>query len=71
MEQIVMGLREAAASVGLSPWTLRAWIRQDKLRCVRLGRRVMVEPEELHRVVQREKRPRSNERREPKRRRAS
>ena len=52
MEQIVMGLREAAASVGLSPWTLRAWIRQGKLGAVRLGRRVMIEPGELHRMVQ-------------------
>ena len=52
MEQIAMGLREAAASVGLSPWTLRAWIRQGKVAAVRLGRRVMIEPEELHRMVQ-------------------
>ena len=52
MEQIAMGLREAAASVGLSPWTLRAWIRQGKVAAVRLGRRVMIEPGELHRMVQ-------------------
>jgi excisionase family DNA binding protein len=52
MEQIAMGLREAAASVGLSPWTLRAWIRQGKVAAVRLGRRVMIEPAELQRLVE-------------------
>jgi excisionase family DNA binding protein len=51
MEQIALGLREAAGSVGLSVWTLRAWIRQGRLAAVRLGRRVMVEPAELKRLV--------------------
>jgi excisionase family DNA binding protein len=38
MEQkLALGLKEAASAVGLSPWTLRAWIRSGKLRCVRLG----------------------------------
>lgn len=52
MEQIALGLREAAGSVGLSVWTLRSWIRQGKLRSVRLGRRVMIEPAELQRLVE-------------------
>jgi excisionase family DNA binding protein len=52
MEQIAIGLPEAAASVGLSIWTLRAWIRQGNLSAVRLGRRVMVEPSELRRLVE-------------------
>ena len=48
---ITIGLREAAASLGLSHWALRQWIRQGKLRAVRLGRRVLVEPAELKRLV--------------------
>jgi len=52
MEQIAMGLRQAAEAVGLSHWTLRAWIRQGKVAAVRLGRRVMIEPGELERMVQ-------------------
>ena len=53
MEQILtMGLKEAAKAVGLSPWTLRGWIRSGKLRCVRLGRRVMIEPGELQKLVE-------------------
>jgi excisionase family DNA binding protein len=50
--RLTLGLKEAAAAVGLSPWTLRGWIRQGKLRSVRLGRRVMVEPAELKRLVE-------------------
>ena len=52
MEQIAVGLKEAAKAVGLSVWTLRGWIRRGKLRCVRLGSRVMVEPGELQRMVE-------------------
>jgi excisionase family DNA binding protein len=51
-DKLALGLKEAASAVGLSPWTLRGWIRCGKLRCVRLGRRVMVEPAELERLVE-------------------
>ena len=52
MEQILtMGLKDAAKAVGLSVWTLRGWIRSGKLRCVRLGSRVLIEPSELQRLV--------------------
>lgn len=53
MEQkYAMGLKEAALAVGLSHWTLRTFIREGKLRCVRLGRRVLIEPSELQRLVE-------------------
>ena len=52
MEEIAIGIREAARAVGLSVWTLRSWIRQGKLRCVRLGRRVLIEPAELQRLIE-------------------
>ncbi|HLM99284.1 MAG TPA: helix-turn-helix domain-containing protein [Bryobacteraceae bacterium] len=52
MEQIAVGLKEAAASVGLSHWQLRKYIREGKLRAVRLGRRVLVEPQELERLIE-------------------
>ena len=50
-QRLAIGLKDAASSIGLSVWTLRGWIRSGKLRCVRLGRRVMVEPAELKRLV--------------------
>ena len=51
-DKLALGLKDAASSIGLSVWTLRGWIRSGKLRCVRLGRRVMVEPSELQRLVE-------------------
>ncbi len=51
MEQLAMGLRQAAEAVGLSHWTLRAYIRQGKIRGLKIGRRVLIEPSELERLV--------------------
>ena len=36
---------------GISPWTIRAYIRQGKLRPVRIGRRVLLEESEIARFV--------------------
>jgi excisionase family DNA binding protein len=52
MEQLAMGLRQAAEAVGLSHWTLRAYARQGKIRAVRIGRRLLIEPGELQRLVE-------------------
>ena len=53
MEKILtLSLKDAAQAMGLSIWTLRGWCRSGKLRCVRLGRRVMVEPGELERLIE-------------------
>lgn len=51
-DKLALGLKEAAAAVGLSPWTLRHWIKQGRLRAVRLGRRVLLEPSELQRLIE-------------------
>jgi excisionase family DNA binding protein len=50
--RLALGLKEAAEAVGLSHWTIRKFIREGKLRSVRLGKRVLVEPEELQRLVE-------------------
>ena len=52
MEQLALGLRQAAEAVGLSHWTLRAYVRQGKIRAVRIGRRLLIEPSELTRLVE-------------------
>ena len=52
MEQLAFGLRQAAEALGLSHWTLRAWVRQGKVQAVRLGRRVLIEPSELQRLIE-------------------
>ena len=50
--RLALGVKEAAEAVGLSHWTIRKFIREGKLRSVRLGKRVLVEPSELERLVE-------------------
>ena len=50
--QLALGLKEAADAVGLSQWTLRQYIRQGKLQTIRLGRRVLIEPAELQKLIE-------------------
>ena len=52
MEQLALGLRQAAEAVGLSHWTLRAYVRQGKIRAVKIGKRILIEPSELQRLVE-------------------
>lgn len=44
-------INSAARLLGISPWTVRAYIRRGKLKPVRLGRRVLLEESELERLV--------------------
>jgi excisionase family DNA binding protein len=43
---------KAAETLSVSPWTVRAYIRQGKVRPVRIGRRVLIEPEEIRRIIE-------------------
>lgn len=52
MEELSIGLQDASAVLGLSIWTLRSWIRKGRLKAVKLGRRTVVEPSELRRLVE-------------------
>lgn len=44
-------VEEAAGLLGISKWTVRAYIRDGRLKAVRLGRRVLLSEEELERLV--------------------
>jgi excisionase family DNA binding protein len=44
-------VEEASWLLGISPWTVRSYIRKGMLKPVRLGRRVLVEEAELERFV--------------------
>ena len=55
MEKLLLSIAEAAQVINLSPWTVRAFIKSGKLRPVRLGRRVLLEPSELERLIQESK----------------
>ena len=50
--KLVLDIREAASVLSLSPWTIRRYITDGKLKTVRLGRRVLIEPSELQRLVE-------------------
>jgi len=52
-ETLAMGVGDAATVIGLSVWTVRKYIRQGKIRALRIGRRVLVEPAELERLIER------------------
>ena len=45
-------VEEAAEALALSPWTVRLYVRQGKIRPVRIGRRVLIEPQEIRRIVE-------------------
>jgi excisionase family DNA binding protein len=44
-------VKTAAQALAVSPWTIRAYIRDGKLHPVRLGRLVRLDEEELQRFV--------------------
>ncbi len=42
----------ASRRIGISPHTLRAWIRQRRLPYFRAGRRILLAPEDVERFLQ-------------------
>jgi excisionase family DNA binding protein len=50
-ERLTIGLVEASEALGISHWTLRRYIREGKIRPVRIGRRVLLQPAELEKLV--------------------
>jgi len=50
--RLLWSVKEAGTALGLSPWTIRRYIADRKLATVRLGRRVLIEPSECHRIIQ-------------------
>ena len=51
----LMSVKDAATFLALSVFTIRAYIASGKLKAVRLGRRVLIEPSELRRFVEQAK----------------
>jgi excisionase family DNA binding protein len=57
-------IRQAAADLGLSVHTIRAWIATRRIAYVRLGRAVRVPADEIERLIERGTIPRLSERRD-------
>lgn len=47
----LLSIQAAAELLSISPWTVRAYVRQGKLRAVRIGRRVLLQEEEIQRLI--------------------
>lgn len=50
-------VKQAAAILAISPWTIRAYIRDGKLQPVRMGRLVRLDEQELENFVSEAKVP--------------
>jgi excisionase family DNA binding protein len=48
----LLKIEEAAQIVGRSHWTLRNDIKAGKIRCVRFGRRIMIERSEIRKLIE-------------------
>jgi excisionase family DNA binding protein len=51
LQQLLLAVPDAAEAIGLSPWTIRQYVREGKIQSIRIGRRVLIEPSELQRLI--------------------
>jgi hypothetical protein len=45
-------IEDAARILGRTHWTLRHDVKAGRMRCVRIGRRIMIEPAEIRRLIE-------------------
>lgn len=50
---LLVGIRDAARMLGISPHTLYAWVYQGRVQHVKLGTRTLISREELERIAAR------------------
>jgi hypothetical protein len=48
----LLKIEDAARLVGRTHWTLRHDVKAGRLKCVRIGRRIMIEPSEIRRLIE-------------------
>ena len=48
----LLNIDEAARIIGRTHWTLRRDIKSGRLKCVRIGRRIMIEPSEIRKLIE-------------------
>lgn len=56
-EKLVLDVKQAAVVLSISPWTIRRYVTQGRLKSVRIGRRLLFEPAELQRLVEAGRKP--------------
>jgi hypothetical protein len=50
--QQLLDIQQAAGVLHRSHWTLRQDIKKGHIRCLRIGRRILIEPSEIRRLVE-------------------
>jgi len=55
---LLLGVKQAAEMLGLSPWTIRQWCYSGKIASHKIGTRLMVSPEALDQLLAETLRPR-------------
>lgn len=52
----LLKIEDAARLVGRTHWTLRHDVKAGRLRCIRIGRRIMFEASEIRRLIEESRR---------------
>jgi hypothetical protein len=50
--RLLWSVKDTANALGMSHWTVRFYTRSGQLRSVRIGRRVMVDPDDVIRLIE-------------------
>ena len=62
MTDKLLSIPEAAEQLGLSVHTIRSWVQKRQIQHYKLGRRVLISPESLDRILAETERPRLKDR---------
>jgi excisionase family DNA binding protein len=53
---LLLGIEDVALMLGISPWTVRKYVANGILPSVRIGRRVLIEPGEIQKLIEQNRR---------------
>ena len=51
VEDRLVSVKDAAAILAISPWTVRAWVTQGKISSAKLGARRLIPESEINRLL--------------------
>lgn len=51
VEDRLVSIKDAAAILAISPWTVRAWVTQGKITSAKLGARRLIPESEINRLL--------------------
>jgi excisionase family DNA binding protein len=51
IEDRLVSIKDAAAILAISPWTVRAWITQGRISSAKLGARRLIPESEINRLL--------------------